>query len=209
MKRTSIMFSSVMLVHFTLNSCNIKDKQSSSTSLSELNDDYKLVKENIESEIKFLSSNSNFDNFKDSESGIFIECLVFNNLANKISYWEEIDNKEIKRLLKTLRKLVKKNQKIELPKIRKKYAQIAEVKLWGAKVEVHSNGSKDRIINFTNEMFLRKENREKLQDEVYEMVTNLRFTEARFRPKIEDSQYSTWDIKSPKDSKIVEIDIKE
>jgi len=163
-------------------------------------------KEQLEREIKSLNDGVDFSTYRGTIDALQMELVLFGVWANIISEGENSDDSEIQKLTKQLRPKVANMQAREFPKLRKEYANIVAKKMWENDIEVTSNGTNNKYINFSGGIFAANKNKQDFQNEVHKILKMFRFNQSRYRWYKEADEYTYYTIFEGKDSDLVTFD---
>ncbi len=168
----------------------------------ELVEKYKTKKQ-IEKELAAIKKGIDFSEYDKTVESLQIELILFGAWSKIIAEGKAHEDKGTQKLAEKLKKKVIQMQIKEFPRLRKKYAKVVSSKLWESNIEVHSNGSGHRIINFTGGLFANNKNKKDFQEQVHEILTMFRFSQARYRWYKGEDEYTYWKITSKKDNDLV------
>ncbi|THD66824.1 hypothetical protein E7Z59_13680 [Robertkochia marina] len=187
-------------LHYSEASELIKEADSLN-SISELNNQ----KDQLEKEIESLSDGFDFSPYKGTIEALQIEIAMFGAWGDMINEGEDSENPEIQELAKTLKSKVVKIQSREFPRLRKEYTEIASNKMWENDIEVFSNGSKSKYINFTGGVFAANRNKKEIQEQIHEALKMFRFNQSRYRWYEGEDEYTYYTIYEGKDTDLVKL----
>lgn len=166
-------------------------------------DERQKQKEQLEREIDAVSAGVDFSAYQGTIEALQIELALFGLWANIILEGEASDDPEIQELAKELKPKVVKLQLGEFPRLRREYAQVVNQKLWESDIEVFSNGTGNRYINFTGGVFATNQNKRDFQIELQEVLTMFRFRQSRYKWYKGDDEYTYWTMYEGSDSELV------
>lgn len=157
------------------------------------------LKEQLERELKSINDGVKFAEGNTIEE-LQMDLVVFGIWSQFIKEAEESDDSEIKNLGKKLQSKVSQIQIKEFPKLREQYSKIVASKMWEHDINVTSNGSGKKYINFSGGVFAANKNIKDFQIEINEILEMFRFNQARYRWYKEASEYTYYTIYEGKDS---------
>jgi hypothetical protein len=163
-------------------------------------------KEQLEREIKSVNDGVDFSTYRGTVDALQMELMLFGTWANIITEGENSDDPEIQKLVNQLKQKVANMQIKEFPKLRKEYANIVAKKMWENDIEVTSNGTNNKYINFSGGIFAANKNKQDFQNEVNEVLKMFRFNQSRYRWYKGADEYTYWTIYEGKDSDLVVFD---
>jgi hypothetical protein len=163
-------------------------------------------KEQLEREIKSVNDGVDFSTYRGTVVALQMELMLFGTWANIITEGENSDDPEIQKLVNQLKQKVANMQIKEFPKLRKEYANIVAKKMWENDIEVTSNGTNNKYINFSGGIFAANKNKQDFQNEVNEVLKMFRFNQSRYRWYKGAAKYTYWTIYEGKDSDLVVFD---
>lgn len=163
-------------------------------------------KEQLEREIKAINDGVDFSTYRGTVDALQMELVLFVTWANIIKEGENSDDPEIQKLAKQLKPKVVNLQVREFPRLRKEYAEVVAKKMWENDIEVYSNGTGNRYINFTGGLFAANKNKKDFQEQLHEVLTMFRFNQSRYRWYKGADEYTYWTIYEGKDSELVTFD---
>lgn len=163
------------------------------------------TKESLERELKSFDEGIDFSKYRGSVENIQIELVLFGAWAKNIAEGEASDDQEIQALAKKLKSKVTRTQAKEFPLMRKDYAKVVAAKMWENDIDVSSSGSGHTRINFTGGIFAANKNKQEFQNQLHEILTMLRFQQARYMWYKGQGEYTYWDIKPLKDTELVDF----
>lgn len=129
-----------------------------------------------------------------------MDLVLFATWAKFIEEANESKDAEINNLGKKLKSKVSQIQIREFPNLRSKYAKIVANKMWENDIEVYANGKGKTYINFIGGVFAANKNKKEFQSKLNEILTILRFKQARYRWYKGEDEYTYWTIYEGKDS---------
>lgn len=172
---------------------------------TEKNSDKKIdLKTRLQKEIKSLDKNKDFSENITSVDGIVITLALYKVYASIIKEGKDSKNIDEQKLAADLEKKVVTSQILTFPKLRLAYYKLIKEKLWENDVEVRIIGSKNKTLQFTAGYFAANKNIQETQTTLYEMLSNLRFSQTQYKWYSGDDEYTYYNIESPKDSEIIE-----
>jgi hypothetical protein len=163
-------------------------------------------KEQLEREIKSVNNGVDFTTYRGTVDALQMELILFGTWANIITKGVNSDDPEIKKLANQLKPKVGNMQIKEFPKLRKEYANIVAKKMWENDIEVTSNGTNNKYINFSGGIFAANKNKQDFQNEVHEVLKMFRFNQSRYRWYKGADEYTYYTIYEGKDSDLVAFD---
>jgi len=153
----------------------------------------------LKREIKSIDEGINLSD-KNTVEELQMSIVIFASWANLIENSEKSDDNEIIILSKKLKSKVAKVQSKEFPNLRKKYAKIVADKMWENDIEVSTNGTGKKYINFSGAIFAANKNKKDFQTQVHEILTMFRFKQSRYRWYKGESEYTYYSIYEGNDS---------
>ncbi|MFZ4401484.1 MAG: hypothetical protein ACOYO1_15720 [Bacteroidales bacterium] len=178
------------------NKIDLKNKKS-------LEDKLSKQKEQLETELKSINDGIDFSSYRGSVESLQLEIAIFGTWAKIIKEGFESGNPEIVKLTKQLKTKVENLQQKQFPLIRKEYTKIAANKLWEEDVDIYSNGTGNKIINFTAALFVTNKNKQEFQNPIYEILNTFRFSQSRYRWYKGESEYTYYKVYEGNDSDLV------
>jgi hypothetical protein len=163
-------------------------------------------KEQLEREIKSVNNGVDFTTYRGTVDALQMELILFGTWANIITKGVNSDDPEIQKLANQLKPKVANMQIKEFPKLRKEYANIVAKKMWENDIEVTSNGTNNKYINFSGGIFAANKNKQDFQNEVHEVLKMFRFNQSRYRWYKGADEYTYYTIYEGKDSDLVAFD---
>lgn len=160
-------------------------------------------KEQLEREIKSINEGVDFSTYRGTVEALQLELLLFGMWANIVRENKNSENLELKKLANTLKSKARRVQVKEFPKLRKEYAKVVADKIWENDIEVYANGKGRKFINFTGGVFAANKNKKDWNNQVYEILKMLRFTQSRYRWYKNANEFTYWSIYKGKDSDLV------
>lgn len=130
---------------------------------------------------------------------------LFNAEAKRIEEARKRNNKDINALADTLEREIRIIQVREFPKIRKRYAELVNEKMWENNIGVAAIGGANSTLEFTGGIFASNKNIKSSQDAISNMVRLLRFDRVNYRWYKNASEYSYYEVKSLKDSDVASL----
>ncbi len=144
-----------------------------------------------------------FSIYRGTVESLQLELILLGVWANIIIKGENSDDPVIQKLAKQLMPKVVNLQVREFPKLRNEYAKIAAKTMWVNDIEVYSNGTNNKNINFTGGIFAANNNKKDFQSTVREVLKMFRYNQARYRWYKGADEYTYWTIYEGKDSDLV------
>lgn len=102
-----------------------------------------------------------------------------------------------------LRRAASRKQVEVLPRIRDIYGPVMRGELWEIDASARTIGSGFRTVEFVSFEFARNINIKKTMEGLHDSLMRLRFNQVRFKWSKHTSEYTYYDLESPKDSAIV------
>lgn len=170
----------------------------------EENDESIYNKKQLKKEIESIDKGIEIGEGNNIES-LQMDIVLFSLWAKLITDAENSKDEETKELGKRLKSKVLKIQVVGFPKLREKYTEIISNKLWENDIDVYSNGSSKKYINFTGGVFARNKNKQDFQNQVNEVLLMFRFKQSRYRWYKGDNEYTYYTIFQGKDSDLVKL----
>jgi hypothetical protein len=162
------------------------------------------LKARLKREIEGLEKDSDLTKNISSIDGITIVLALYKVYSSVIKEGKESNNSEEQTLAKTLEKKVINSQIKTFPKLRLIYYKLIKEKLWVNNIEVKILGSTNKTLQFTAGYFASNKNIQETQNTLHDMFLNLRFKQTQYKWYSADNEFTYYDIKSPKDSEIIE-----
>lgn len=101
------------------------------------------------------------------------------------------------------RRLVVKKQTELLPVLRDAYGPAMRRQLWEADGSAKTFGAGFKTVEFVSAAFVRNANIKQINGQIHENLIMLRFNQVRYKWFSEASEYTYYDLNSPKDSEVV------
>jgi len=160
-------------------------------------------KEELEREIISIDKGVNFSTYRGTIDALQLELVLFAAWANIIKETEVTNDPEMLKLVKKLTTKVSSIQVKEFPILRKEYAQIVATKMWENDIEVSTDGSGNKNINFVGGIFAANKNKQDFQTQLTEVLTMFRFNQSRYRWYKGADEYTYYTVYIGKDSDLV------
>lgn len=160
-------------------------------------------KEQLKRELESINKGVDFSTYRGAIESLQMEIILFGTWAKIIKDGEASDDKDIQLLAKNLKTKVSNIQTKEFPILRKEYGKLLKNKLWENDIEVYTNGSGNKNLNFTGTIFAANKNIKDFQTELYEGLTMFRFKQSRYKWLEADDEYTYYTIFEGKDSELV------
>jgi hypothetical protein len=162
--------------------------------------------EQLEREIKSVNKGVDFTTYRGTVDALQMELVLFGTWANIITDGLKSDDAKIKKLATQLKTKVIRMQTKEFPILRKEYGKIVANKMWENDIEVTTNGTGRRYINFSGGVFAANKNKKEFQTQVQEVLRMFRFTQSRYRWYKGQDEYTYYSMKPDKDSALMKFD---
>jgi vacuolar-type H+-ATPase subunit I/STV1 len=163
------------------------------------------TKEQLKREIESINEGVDFSSYRGTIDALQLEIALFATWTKIIEDAEIYEDEAINNLTQQLKSKVASIQIREFPILRKEYTKIVASKLWENDIEVSSNGTGNRYINFTGGVFAANKNKKDFQNEIHEILTMFRFNQARYRWYEGQDKYTYWSVYEGKDSDLVDF----
>jgi hypothetical protein len=166
------------------------------------------LKEQIKREIKSIDE---FDGskYRADVPSLQLEVGLFSAWNKIIRQAEALalvyDDNEANTLARTLKTKVGALQKAEFPKIRKRYGDILNKKLWEDDIEVKAKGSGYTTLEFVGGAFAANKNKQEMQNAVREVVTFFRFDRVNYKWYQGDDEYTYYTLSTSPDETLVNL----
>lgn len=159
--------------------------------------------EQLKRELESVNKGVDFSTYRGTVDALQLELILFGTWANLVKESEEFENSEILKLSKSLKSKVANIQAREFPILRKEYTKVVANKMWENDIEVYSNGSGNKYINFSGGIFAANKNKQDFHNQLNEILTMFRFKQARYRWYKGADKYTYWTMYEGKDSEPV------
>lgn len=181
----------------------IDEKPASKTEKIEVGDGKIDLKTRLENNIKSLNNDDLAKDIK-SVDEIVIAVAIYKAYVSIVREGQLSENPEEQKLAKELERKVSKSQVKNFPKLRLAYYKLIKEKLWVNDIDVNVGGAKNTTLQFTAGIFAANKNIQETQNTLSEMFSNLRFKQIQYRWYKGDDEYTYYNIKSPKDSEVLD-----
>lgn len=161
------------------------------------------LKTRLENNIKSLNNDDLSKDIK-SVDEIVIAVAIFKAYISIIREGQSSENAAEQKLAKELEQKVSKSQVKNFPKLRLAYCKLIKEKLWVNDIDVNISGAKNTTLQFTAGIFAANKNILETQNALAEMLSNLRFKQTQYRWYKGEDEYTYYNIKSSKDSEVLE-----
>lgn len=159
-------------------------------------------KEQLERELKSINKGIKFADGNTVEE-LQMDIVLLGSWAKLIKESENSEDEDTKKLSNQLKSKVSKLQVSVFPKLREKYTEIVARKMWENDIDVYSNGTGKKYINFSGGVFARNRNKQDFQNQVNEVLTIFRFKQSRYRWYKNEDEYTYYTMFEGKDSDLV------
>jgi len=162
------------------------------------------LQKQIQREINTLK---NFDSsqYKTSVESISVELAFLPVWVDMINEAKESDSQELNNLSEQLTQSVKQFQIKEFPVMRKEYGKLMNNVLWEHNIEVKVLGSYNSTIELIGGYFADNANIKEMQQEIQEMLTQLRFDRVNYKWYKYASEYQYYKLDSTADNIVIRI----
>lgn len=144
--------------------------------------------------------------YREKVDSIQLEAVLFSAWAKLINEASNHDNNEIKNLADSFKQKVTQIQVKEFPIMRKTYGNVTAKELWIENGKARVYGSGNKTYEIVSSLFASNKNIAQLQSQIKDTLKLLRFTRVNYKWIDSDySEYTYFDIESPKDSDVIEI----
>jgi hypothetical protein len=187
---------------------SLNDKATPSSENTEINSEPVISDEQCLNDLKEeIASIKNLDTkiFYNDIPNLQISAGLFNGEAKKIEEARTRNNKDINALANTLEREIRAIQVREFPKIRKRYAELVNEKMWENDIGVVAIGGANSTLEFTGGIFASNKNIKSSQEIISDMVKLLRFDRVNYRWYKNAEEYSYYEVKSLKDSDVASL----
>lgn len=158
-------------------------------------------KDQLKREIESLKDGFDGSEFRSSVQSIQIELAVFEAWKTLYKKSKKSNDKEIKELGETLKKEAIRIQKMEFPKLRKAYGEVADELMWENNIDVKTGNSKThQNLTFIGGLFASNKNIKEMQTQINEITRLLRFKTVNYLWYKGQDDYTYYDLTSKKDS---------
>lgn len=157
----------------------------------------------LKRELESINKGVDFSSYRGTIDALQLELLLFGAWAKLIKESDEIENSEISSLNKSLKSKVEIMQVREFPILRKEYTKFVANKMWENDIDVYSNGSGNKYINFSGGIFAANKNKQDFHNQLNEVLSMFRFKQARYRLDKGADEYTYWTMFEGKDSELV------
>nr|WP_299385539.1 hypothetical protein [Allomuricauda sp.] len=161
---------------------------------------------------KYISAASNtFEHLNELESkaipddieSILIEAQLYQNFGTTLETLELLEgNQEASELANKLQSKLIKTQTSRFPKLRKKYGELLDNKMWEHNIDVRTGNTGNKTINLTGGAFANNANIKDFQESLEDQIKSLRFTEVRYRWYKGSDEYQYYKYKDANDKKL-------
>ena len=198
---------SLCVVFFVLKSCLSSDSKTEYDSPKKTKfKDSSDLKTDLKDELDYF--NKPFDNsgFKGSTTSLIIELNLFDLWGKTILKADTSHDKEIKKLAASLKQKVTAIQIKEFPRLRKEYASLMAKEFWDVDVFVSVEGYTNAIINLTGVAYGSNKGIGGTEKNLDASLRMFRFKDARYRAYRDEEEYIHYDLKTPLDGELYDID---
>lgn len=157
----------------------------------------------IKESIATLEKGIDFQPYYEDDNNIHSAVGLIDLWASQVGEGLSSDNPTVRQLAEELKSLASIKQTKEFPNLRKAIFRYIKDKVWENDIDVKLQGSRNDIMFFTGRHFVLNKNIKKFQEEQSESFHKLRFKRIKFQWSKIASEYSYWDLDSPKDSEII------
>ena len=161
------------------------------------------LKEQLELEIESIDKGVDFSIYNGSIEALQMEIDLFHQWTLLFYEGKNSDDPEIQILAQQLINKVSKIQSKEFPRLRKEYAKTASKLMWENDIEVTSNGTGNKYVNFTGVIFAANKNKQEFHNEINDVLKKFRFNQARYKWFDQASEYSYRTIYKGSDSDLL------
>lgn len=183
---------------------NTKEKPIKAGNL--ITEDKKNLKEQLTENVKdiFNEKKSIVDWYINRPEDVDYSLEVFKKYWDILSIAKDsLGNKEIKKLRENLHTILASWQANSFPKIRKKYAEFVNEKVWEVDLDATVSGSSNTILNLTGYHFAANRNIKTTMDALNSSVIKLRFKKIIFRWSEYSNKYTYYNLDTPADNEII------
>lgn len=158
----------------------------------------------INREIKSIEEGKDYSGFRGSIRSLQMELILFAEWGRMVKEGMASDNEEDQKAAEELKRKASQVQAKEFPKLRAEYIKIVDEKMWENDIDVVGSGAKKEIITLIGAIYAANKNKKSTQEDIQNMLNQFRFKQSRYKWFDGDDKWTYWDIKSPKDTEVVD-----